>query len=160
MDNQDTFSFVYHSHGLPDTDAFAAALAQLVRPGTVIGLDGDLGAGKTAFSQCFARHLGVKENVSSPTFTIIKEYAGRLPLYHMDVYRLSVDEADELGLDEYLYGGGVCLIEWSRIIGELLPADRLQLQIESSGLEERTITIAGTGAEYADLCRSLKQKWG
>ena len=84
-----------------------AWLAARAEPGTVIGLDGDLGAGKTAFSKQFAQHLGVNGVVNSPTFTIIKEYEGRLPLYHMDVYRLSIDEADELGLDEYFWRRGL-----------------------------------------------------
>ena len=99
------------SSSLEETEQLAAWLAARAEPGTVIGLDGDLGAGKTAFSQQFARHLGVNGVVNSPTFTIIKEYEGRLPLYHMDVYRLSVDEADELGLDEYFMVTGC--VSWS-----------------------------------------------
>lgn len=149
--------YVYMSHYLEDTDHLAAWLAEASLPGTVIGLDGDLGAGKTAFSQRFAKHLGVKGIVNSPTFTIIKEYVGRLPLYHMDVYRLSMNEADELGLDEYFYGEGVCLVEWSQIINELLPESHLHLYIETIGLEERKITVRGSGEPYEQLCRNLNK---
>lgn len=104
MDNNVETVFTYRSHSLQETELLAAAIAGAASEGMVIGLDGDLGAGKTAFSQAFARHLGVEGIVNSPTFTIIKEYNGRLPLYHMDVYRISPQEADELGLDEYFYG--------------------------------------------------------
>ncbi|GAE07349.1 tRNA (adenosine(37)-N6)-threonylcarbamoyltransferase complex ATPase subunit type 1 TsaE [Paenibacillus sp. JCM 10914] len=148
------------SSSLEQTEALAAWLANKVQPGTVIGLDGDLGAGKTAFSQKFAKHLGVSGVVNSPTFTIIKEYEGRLPLYHMDVYRLSLDEADELGLDEYFFGEGVCLVEWSRLITELLPAAYLHILIETMDESQRTITITGHGELYDKWCRELKEKWG
>lgn len=130
------------SSSLEETEQLAAWLAARAEPGTVIGLDGDLGAGKTAFSQQFARHLGVNGVVNSPTFTIIKEYEGRLPLYHMDVYRLSVDEADELGLDEYFYGEGVCLVEWSSLITELMPEQYLHIQLETTGETNRIITLS------------------
>ncbi|AOZ94632.1 tRNA (adenosine(37)-N6)-threonylcarbamoyltransferase complex ATPase subunit type 1 TsaE [Paenibacillus crassostreae] len=149
--------FVYTSYQLQDTEALAVWLADAVVPGTVIGLDGDLGAGKTAFSQQFAKHLGVKGIVNSPTFTIIKEYEGKMPFYHMDVYRLSIEEADELGLDEYFYGKGVCLVEWSQIISDLLPTAHLHLSIATTGSDQREITIHGLGEPYENWCRNLKQ---
>ncbi|GJM77487.1 hypothetical protein HMSSN036_97030 [Paenibacillus macerans] len=124
-------SYVYEAEDLHGTEKLAAHLARQALPGTVIALDGDLGAGKTAFSQWFARHLGVTDTVNSPTFTLIKEYEGRLPFYHMDVYRLSLEEAEELGLDEYFYGAGVSLVEWASLIEELLPANLLQIYIET-----------------------------
>ncbi|MFF2911831.1 tRNA (adenosine(37)-N6)-threonylcarbamoyltransferase complex ATPase subunit type 1 TsaE [Paenibacillus sp. NPDC057934] len=157
MDNNVESVLKYHSYSLEDTERLAAALAAASVPGTVIGLDGDLGAGKTAFSQRFARHLGVEGIVNSPTFTIIKEYEGRLPLYHMDVYRISVQEADELGLDEYFYGQGVCLVEWSSIIAELMPPRHLHIYMETVGPDERIITVTGTGAPYDEWCRTLEQ---
>ncbi|MNB80790.1 tRNA threonylcarbamoyladenosine biosynthesis protein TsaE [compost metagenome] len=160
VENNPEAVFTYRSRSLRDTEALAESLANSAGEGWVIGLDGDLGAGKTAFSQSFARHLGVPGIVSSPTFTIIKEYAGRLPLYHMDVYRLSLPEADELGLDEYFYGQGVCLVEWSSLIAELMPERHLHIFLETAGPEERVITVAGTGEPYADICRGLIQKWG
>ncbi|MNP00935.1 tRNA threonylcarbamoyladenosine biosynthesis protein TsaE [compost metagenome] len=148
---------MYSSQHLKDTEALAAWLAEVAIPGTVIGLDGDLGTGKTAFSQLFAQHLGVHGIVNSPTFTIIKEYEGRLPFYHMDVYRLSIDEADELGLDEYFYGKGVCLVEWSDIINELLPEAHLHISLKTTGSEQREITIRGVGEPYEEWCRNLKK---
>ena len=151
------WQYRYISKSPADTDQLAAWLAERAFAGAVIGLDGDLGAGKTAFSQSFARHLGVKGVVNSPTFTIIKEYEGRLPLYHMDVYRLSQDEADELGLDEYFFGDGVCLVEWSRLISELLPDDYLHIQIETLGLSERSITVKGSGEPYGQWCHDLNE---
>ncbi|MGG1879945.1 tRNA (adenosine(37)-N6)-threonylcarbamoyltransferase complex ATPase subunit type 1 TsaE [Paenibacillus cisolokensis] len=148
------------SSGPEDTQRLAAWLADKAEPGTVIGLDGDLGAGKTAFSQGFAKQLGVSGVVNSPTFTIIKEYAGRLPLYHMDVYRLSLDEADELGLDEYFYGDGVCIVEWSRLITELLPEQYLHIHMETIDEFHRTITLTSVGEPYGSWCRELTEKWG
>lgn len=160
MDNYSETVFTYRSFGLQDTQRLAEALAGLSFSGMVIGLDGDLGAGKTAFSQSYARHLGVAGIVSSPTFTIIKEYEGRLQLYHMDVYRISLAEADELGLDEYFYGQGVSLVEWSSIIEDLLPQERLQIGIETMGPDERLITVTGIGERYGAVCRALQTKWG
>ncbi|KQY91692.1 tRNA threonylcarbamoyladenosine biosynthesis protein TsaE [Paenibacillus sp. Root52] len=155
--NQEHEQWVYDSHGISDTEALASALAGQAMAGMVIALDGDLGAGKTAFSQKFAWHLGVRGVVNSPTFTLIKEYEGRLPLYHMDVYRISLEEADELGLDEYFYGTGVSLVEWSSIIPELLPEEHLHIQIETTGPEDRKITLDGYGEKYSAICRQFRQ---
>lgn len=160
MDNSTQTVFTCRSYSLKDTEALAADIAAASIPGMVIGLDGDLGAGKTAFSQCYARHLGVEGVVNSPTFTIIKEYQGRLPLYHMDVYRISLQEADELGLEEYFYGQGVSLVEWSSIIADLLPPRRLHIGLMTAGPEEREITVTGIGEPYGEVCRRLIQKWG
>ncbi|MFD0588879.1 tRNA (adenosine(37)-N6)-threonylcarbamoyltransferase complex ATPase subunit type 1 TsaE [Paenibacillus sp. GCM10027627] len=138
---------------LRDTARLAEKLARLAKPGTVIALDGDLGAGKTAFSQSFAAAIGVQGVVNSPTFTIIKEYQGeQLPFYHMDVYRLSADEADELGLDDYFYGSGVTVVEWASLITELLPPHRLELYIEHLGGEARLIRMKGLGEPYVHWC--------
>ncbi len=101
-------------------------------PGAVIALQGGLGAGKTVFTKGFAKGLGVTETVTSPTFTIMQVYeSGRLPLYHFDVYRImEPEEMDEIGFDEYVYGDGVCLIEWADRIGELLPPGTVRITIE------------------------------
>src|SRR5690554_3888616 len=102
----------YTSHNEQGTALLAAQLAERCYQGMVIALDGELGAGKTRFSQAFAKGIGVSGVVNSPTFTLIKEYRGtQFPFYHMDVYRLTADEADELGLDEYWYGDGITIIE-------------------------------------------------
>ena len=154
-----TATAIWRAEDEQGTARLAEWLAERAEPGTVIALDGDLGAGKTFFVQRFARALGVREVVNSPTFTIIREYEdGRLPLYHMDVYRLSQEEADELGLDEYFYGQGVVLVEWARLIPDLLPPARLQMEIGHAGASARTIRLTGTGRPYADWCRALAEE--
>ncbi|WP_046213095.1 tRNA (adenosine(37)-N6)-threonylcarbamoyltransferase complex ATPase subunit type 1 TsaE [Paenibacillus wulumuqiensis] len=150
-------NYEYRSHNLEETEQLAAFLAQRAMPGTMITLDGDLGAGKTHFSKAFARHLGVPGMVNSPTFTIIKEYQGRMPFYHMDVYRISEAEAADLGLDEYFFGEGATLVEWSSRIEDLLPEDRLALQITVNEDDSRTIACTGYGEPYAGWCRELIQ---
>ncbi len=113
-------------------------------PGTVYTLDGDLGCGKTLLTQGLAKGLGISGSVVSPTFTILQVYEkGRLPLYHFDVYRIAdPDEMDEIGFDEYLYGNGVCVIEWSKLIDELIPDTAVRLTFErdlSKGADYRLI---------------------
>jgi len=153
----DTGQAVWMAENEQDTVRIAELIAGWAGPGTVLALDGDLGAGKTRFSQAFARAIGVREVVNSPTFTIIKEYEGRhLPFYHMDVYRLSLAEADELGLDDYFFGSGVTIVEWASLIEELLPQERLQLYIEHLGGERRRISVTGTGEPYIGWCVQLK----
>ena len=119
-------------HDLQETSAFARVLARLALPGDVICLSGDLGAGKTALTQQIAKGLGVPEScyVTSPTFSILQEYPGNIPLYHMDFYRLSDEtEVEDLGFEEYFYMSGVTVIEWSERAGALIPASRLLLQM-------------------------------
>ncbi|UJF36238.1 tRNA (adenosine(37)-N6)-threonylcarbamoyltransferase complex ATPase subunit type 1 TsaE [Paenibacillus hexagrammi] len=129
-----------------------------MEPGTVITLDGDLGAGKTRFSQGFARAMGIREVVNSPTFTIVKEYEGeKLPFYHMDMYRISQDEADDLGLDDYFYGAGVTLIEWSSLIEELLPENRLSIHIAYTGETTRMFQLIPYGDPYRNWCLQMKE---
>ncbi|PZE19611.1 tRNA (adenosine(37)-N6)-threonylcarbamoyltransferase complex ATPase subunit type 1 TsaE [Paenibacillus xerothermodurans] len=151
-------SYSYIAHNLEETAALAAVLAAKFQPSTVVTLDGELGAGKTAFSQAVARTLGVKGIVNSPTFTIIKEYQGeKLPLYHMDVYRLTTDEAHDLGLDEYFYGFGVTLIEWASLIEDLLPADRLTVRVQHSDNQSRLFELIPHGEPYISWCEQLKE---
>lgn len=139
-----------------DTAAFASELAGLSEAGTVLALDGEPGAGKTRFAQSFAAALGVPGTVNSPTFTIVKEYeGGRLPFYHMDVYRLSLPEADELGLDEYFMGDGVSLVEWASIIEPLLPPERLHIVLEHTGPASRKLRCRPVGGRYECWCRQL-----
>lgn len=150
--------FAFYSASEADTERLAAKLAERCQPGTVLALDGDLGAGKTRFSQAVARALGIEGIVNSPTFTIIKEYdSGRLPLYHMDVYRISMAEADELGLDEYLYGDGVSLVEWSSLITPLLPPRYLHLFMQTEGETERIIRLTAYGEPYVSWVNELKR---
>ena len=129
------------SHSAADTWAFAAQLAREFVPGAVVALHGDLGAGKTCLVQGLGRALGVREPVHSPTFTLVNEYRGRLPLHHIDLYRLhSAAEAFGLGLDEYLDGEGVTVIEWAERAASLLPARTIHVELRpGAGPTERLI---------------------
>lgn len=120
----------YQSNSPEETKRFAEAFAKRLSPGSVVTLDGDLGAGKTAFVQGMAKGLGITDYISSPTFTIINCYEGRLPLYHFDVYRIcDYDEMYEIGYEEYINSEGVCVIEWSELIREILPPERYAVRI-------------------------------
>ncbi|TCI20488.1 tRNA (adenosine(37)-N6)-threonylcarbamoyltransferase complex ATPase subunit type 1 TsaE [Exiguobacterium sp. SL-9] len=142
------------THSAAETQAVAEKLATLVQAGTVITLNGDLGAGKTTFTQGIGKGLGVTRNVNSPTFTIMKQYQGRLPLYHMDVYRLE-DTGDDIGLEEYINGDGVAIVEWSNLIESSLPTERLAITIERIGDEERQLTFAPVGDMYDALVKEV-----
>ncbi|XXM71991.1 tRNA (adenosine(37)-N6)-threonylcarbamoyltransferase complex ATPase subunit type 1 TsaE [Lysinibacillus sphaericus] len=137
-----------------ETGAFAERLAQYLQPGDVITLEGDLGAGKTTFTKGLAKGLGVKRTVNSPTFTIIKEYKGRLPFYHMDVYRLD-DSFEDLGFDEYFEGEGVTVVEWAHLIEDQLPAELLNLSIYREGDMSRRIVLKPYGQRYNELCKEI-----
>lgn len=141
-----------------ETKLLGEKLAGLLEPGDIICLNGDLGAGKTAFSQGVAKGLGIEGPITSPTFTLINEYAGRLPLYHFDVYRLGgPEEMDDLGYEEYFYGQGVCLIEWAQLVEEVLPKERLELVLTREGdcEETRTIYFSPQGQRYRQLVEEL-----
>ena len=123
-----------------------AEIGKAARPGQVYSLTGDLGAGKTVFTQGVAVGLGIEEPVNSPTFTILQVYeTGRLPFYHFDVYRIGdIEEMDEIGYEDCFYGDGVCLVEWADLIGELLPEDHIEVKIEKDldrGFDYRRITV-------------------
>lgn len=121
-------------------------------PNMVICLEGDLGSGKTVFTKGFAQALGIEETVTSPTFNIIKEYPnGELPLYHMDVYRLDKDSND-IGIEDYFSKGGVTLIEWSDIITDILPEERLQINIKVISENSRVFELIPYGEKYEELC--------
>jgi len=146
--------YLWRAESEAGTGELASRLAGLAWPGMTLALDGELGAGKTRFAQAFARALGVPGIVNSPTFTIIKEYkGGTLPFYHMDMYRISSEEAEELGLDDYFFGDGVTLVEWASRIGPVLPPERLHLHIETVGPVSRMITAIPVGERYDRLCR-------
>ena len=129
-----------------DTFEFGKQLGEKAEPGTVICLDGDLGTGKTVIAKGIAAGLGVKEPVSSPTFTVIKEYTeGRLPFYHFDVYRIEDPlEMDEIGYEDYFYGNGVTVIEWSEMIKELIPEKAMKIRLVkdlANGFDYRRISV-------------------
>lgn len=131
-----------------ETFALGKRIGELVRPGMVISLVGDLGVGKTVFTQGLAAGLGISEPINSPTFTIVQIYEeGRIPLYHFDVYRIGdVEEMEEIGYEDYFYGDGICLIEWANLIEEILPAELFKVTIEKDlekGFDYRRITVDG-----------------
>jgi len=121
-------------------------------PNMVICLNGDLGSGKTIFTKGFAVALGIEDNITSPTFNIIKEYPGELTLYHMDVYRL---EKDSIGLEEYFTKGGICIIEWADNITPMLPKERLDINIKVINEETRVIELVPHGKMYESLCENV-----
>ena len=129
-----------------ETFAFGKWIGEKALPGQVYTLVGDLGVGKTVFTQGVAEGLGITEPVNSPTFTIMQIYeSGRLPLYHFDVYRIAdVCEMDEIGYEDYFFGNGVCLIEWAGLISEIIPDEHISVTIEKDlekGFDYRSITI-------------------
>lgn len=137
---------ILESFQTKDTFRIGKKLGEQARRGQVVCLEGDLGVGKTVFTQGFALGIGIDENINSPTFTIVQEYeSGRIPFYHFDVYRIGdVEEMDEIGFEEYLYGDGVCLIEWANLIQEILPANYTKVMIEKDlerGFDYRKITV-------------------
>jgi tRNA threonylcarbamoyladenosine biosynthesis protein TsaE len=146
--------YVVRTSSTEETWQFSKELAQKLQPGDVITLEGDLGAGKTTFTKGLAVGLDISKNVSSPTFTIIKEYNGRLPLYHMDVYRLE-DSYEDLGFDEYFEGQGVTVVEWAHLIEEQLPNELLQIKITHGEDNSRILTITPQGKRYEMLCKEL-----
>jgi tRNA threonylcarbamoyladenosine biosynthesis protein TsaE len=133
------------------TQALAAGMARRAPPGTTIALHGDLGAGKTCFIQGLAAGLGVEGPVTSPTFVMVAEYRGRLPLYHVDLYRTeSLAEVRALGLEELIDGDGVTAIEWAERAEALLPARTMHVRIEGAGDEPRVVRLEGVPADWLD----------
>ena len=137
---------VIETYSPKETWEAGRTLGEQTKEGQVYCLNGDLGVGKTVFTQGFAKGLGIEEAVNSPTFTIVQEYEeGRLPLYHFDVYRIGdVEEMDEIGYEDYFYGQGVCLVEWATFIEELIPEHAVRITIEKEpekGFDYRRITI-------------------
>ena len=146
--------FEKHIKSLEETQRLAQHLAELVEVQYTITLEGDLGAGKTTFTQAFAKGLGVKRTVNSPTFTIMKQYEGRLPLNHLDVYRLA-DSDEDLGWDEIFYGDAVTVVEWAHLIEEDLPEERLAIEITRIDDNARKFVLKPMGEKYVQLCEEL-----
>ena len=137
-----------------DTIELAQKIESDKFPNMVICLEGDLGSGKTLFTKAFAKANGIMDNITSPTFTIIKEYQGELNLYHMDVYRLS-DVKQDIGIEEYFTKKGVCIIEWSDLIEDILPKNRLDIRIKIVDEDTRQFVITPHGTKYEDLCERV-----
>lgn len=143
---------VIETNSAEETFQLGEKLGHLAIPGQIYTLNGDLGVGKTVFTQGVARGLGIKEPVNSPTFTIVQEYEdGRMPFYHFDVYRIGdLEEMEEIGYDDYFFGDGICLVEWAELIEELLPDSIVSVTIEKNpekGFDYRKITIDGLEIE-------------
>ena len=139
---------IIETNSAKETFLLGEMLGRQAAAGQIYTLNGDLGVGKTVFTQGVAAGLGIAEPVNSPTFTIIQEYeGGRLPFYHFDVYRIGdIEEMEEIGYDDYFFGEGVCLIEWAELIEELLPENIISITIEKNpekGFDYRKITIEG-----------------
>ena len=141
----------YESFSYDDTQVIAKEIADTLKGGEFIAMYGDLGAGKTAFVQGLAKALGITNHVTSPTFTIVNEYEGRLPLYHFDVYRIAdPDEMYEIGYDDYIDSDGVCVVEWAELIEDLFPDKYYKLTIlkdEDKGFDYRKIILENKGKE-------------
>lgn len=137
---------IIETYSLEETFQAGKRLGEQAGKGQVYCLDGDLGVGKTVFTQGFAKGLGIQSDVNSPTFTIIQQYEeGRLPLYHFDVYRIGdISEMDEIGYEDCFYGEGVCLIEWASLVEEIIPETAIEIRIEKDlekGFDYRKITV-------------------
>ena len=152
MENQ----YKYTSHSEEDTMELAQNIESEKFPNMVLCLQGELGSGKTVFVKGFASSLGIDENITSPTFNLVKEYNnGEMPLYHMDVYRLENGDDGSFGLTDYFNKGGVTIIEWSDIIKDSLPEERLELKFKVIDENTRVITLIPHGKEYEDLLSAV-----
>lgn len=148
------------SHSEAQTLRYGAHLGELLEAGDVVLLHGTLGSGKTTFARGVALGLGVRSRLTSPTFTLINEYReGRLPLYHIDFYRLnSEEEALALGIEDYLYGDGVCLIEWAEKLPGILPDERLEVTFTIIAETKRRLVFEARGGRYATLLREFRRR--
>jgi tRNA threonylcarbamoyladenosine biosynthesis protein TsaE len=142
---------------ISDTEKLAIIIADYVFKGMVIGLTGDLGSGKTTFTKYLAKQIGVEDNLNSPTFTILKIYEGRLPLYHMDVYRLE-NAGYDYELDDYIFGNGISVIEWYQYIKEMLPENILSISIKVLDDSTRDVVIEG-GGEYEEIVEAISNRY-
>jgi|YNPBryantNP2012_1023418.scaffolds.fasta_scaffold28453_2 tRNA threonylcarbamoyladenosine biosynthesis protein TsaE len=151
-------SWGFLSRGERQTIGIGRALGRILRPGSVVALTGELGSGKTRLTQGIAEGLGVSrsDHVSSPSFALIHEYAGKIPLYHMDFYRLPPGGWDpELGIEEYIWGDGVCVVEWADRLTEILPDDRLDVELAIRSLRTREIVFRARGGRHGSIVQEL-----
>ena len=144
---------------LEETRKFGIALGKILKPEDVLCLNGDLGSGKTTLTKSIGLGLDVEDYITSPTFALINEYEGRYPVYHFDTYRLeAIEEVDDLGFDEYIYGKGVSIIEWADRIEKALPREKIIIDIEKGkSEEERILNISGYGKRYKEIIEELNR---
>ena len=147
-------------NGLEETKEFGIRLGELLKSGDLLCLNGDLGAGKTTLTKSIGLGLGVTDYITSPTFALINEYEGRVPVYHFDVYRLeNVEDLYDLGFDEYFYGKGVSIVEWADKIERLLPREKIVLDIEKGkDIDKRVISITAYGNRYIEVVKELENR--
>ena len=154
---EDEGRFQILSHSPEETQAIGRILGSSAEAGDIFLLVGGLGAGKTCLTQGIVWGLGVDEYARSPTFVLVSQYQGRLTLYHMDLYRLdTIEEIIDLGLDEYLFGDGVCVVEWAEKAAGIFPEQHILVQIDSVDETSRRLTLTGSGMQYAKLIDALK----
>ena len=145
------------SHSPEQTQKLGVSIGELALPGDIFLLVGSLGTGKTCLTQGIAWGLGIKEYAASPSFVLVRELYGRLPLYHIDLYRLDhIEEISELGLDDYLYGNGVCVVEWAEKGLGILPVEHLLIQISYLSDAERCFRFEPSGQRYQEMLNQLK----
>jgi len=148
-------NYKFTSRSEEDTMEIAENIESEKFPGMVICLDGELGSGKTVFVKGFAKALGITETITSPTFSLVKEYPdGEMALYHMDVYRID-DAGEDFGLNDYLNQDGVCIIEWPEMIENQLPEERLDIKFKVIDEETRVLIFTPYGQQYEDLCEAV-----
>ena len=146
------------SHSPEETQRLGRRLGEIAQPGDVFLLVGDLGSGKTCLTQGIAWGLGIKEYALSPSFVIIRELYGRLPLCHIDLYRLDrIEESMDLGLDDYLYGRGVCVVEWAEKALSLMPQERLLIRLDYLSDTERRFRLEASGQRYSNIVSQVKK---
>ncbi len=138
---------------LDATENFGKKLGELANPGDIITLTGDLGAGKTTLTQCIGKGLHVPDScyITSPTFSLMHEYPGRIPMYHFDLYRLSEEEIADLGFEDYFYGSGLSVIEWSERLGSMMPGNRLHIELHYWGDRGRKANITEYGQQQIKI---------
>ncbi len=157
----ESFTLIYTSSSPEETQELGQTLGEILQRGDVICLFGDLGAGKTCFAQGVAWGAGFPQDdyISSPTFTLINEYAGKWPIYHLDFYRIkNPQELLDLGYEEYFFGQGIVVIEWADRVDGFLPAERLEVWLRRMNMMQREITITGIGDRYIDLMEKLVEE--
>jgi len=157
---EERFLVTIHSSGPEETARLGRVLGSLLERGDIVALVGDLGTGKTCLTSGIARGLGVPEAyfITSPTFTLINEYPGRIPLFHLDMYRLSgVADLDDMGMDEYLHGNGVMVIEWAEKMADRLPRNAVRITLEHDGEEKRKIEISAEFDKRTSIRKALEE---
>ena len=155
MSNQSRLTIT--SRSPQETQALGVVIGKAAQPGNVILLNGNLGSGKTCLTQGIARGLGINQYTTSPSFVLVRELRGRLMLYHVDLYRLeNTSEIEDLGLDDYLYGQGVTVVEWAQRSLQLLPAEHLRITLEYIAESGRTLKLQSHGERYRELLEQIK----